>query len=504
VALFCVPRAVAAEKAVLRAALDSVTASELQRHVDVLADDTFEGRQAGTRGGRAAAGYIVEQLRKFGLRGAGPDGGFVQSFGEGSGNILALLPGGDSKLRDEVILVGAHYDHVGYGSRRNSYGPTGYIHNGADDNASGVASVLELADALRQLPSAPKRSILLALWDAEEAGLLGSKHFVGEPTVPLNRIVLAVNMDMVGRLRDDRVELFGSRSAAGLRRIVSQSNGESNLSFDFTWEMKANSDHHTFFSRRIPTIMPHTGLHDDYHRPSDDAHKVNAEGIRRVTQWLLTMVLDAADRAELAGFREASLNESPASRERYERALPPPAPRLGVSWENAEGAQRGLVVVHAEPGSAAWRAGLRPGDRLVRFAGQDIVDESQFRADVLTAVNPVSISIERAGESAPRDVVVTLVGDPMRIGISWRENDAEPAAVTLVQVVPHSPAHRAGLAPRDRVYAVAGQPFDTGEEFHRFITTLPSPVELLIERNGQLKSVSMELPNPPEKLAAGD
>src|SRR5690606_3687721 len=120
------------------------------------ADDTFEGREAGSRGGHAAAGYIVRQLQRYGVQGGGEDGGYFQNFGAGYRNILAVIPGSDPQLRRQAVVVGAHYDHVGYGTPQNSYGPTGYIHNGADDNASGVAGLLEVIEAFTLLPSAPR------------------------------------------------------------------------------------------------------------------------------------------------------------------------------------------------------------------------------------------------------------------------------------------------------------------------------------------------------------
>ncbi len=179
-----------------------------------------------------------------------------------------MLEGSDPDLKRDCILVGAHYDHVGYGTRRNSRGPWGYIHNGADDNASGVSGVLELAQAVTLLDSPPKRSILFALWDGEEKGLLGSKHWAAHPTVPLQDVVMAFNVDMIGRLRGNSVHVFGTRTARGLRRWASEANQLTDLLIDFSWELKANSDQFSFVERRIPTLMLHTGLHDEWHRPS--------------------------------------------------------------------------------------------------------------------------------------------------------------------------------------------------------------------------------------------
>jgi acetylornithine deacetylase/succinyl-diaminopimelate desuccinylase-like protein len=243
VGLFSAANVSAVERAAFLNAVNSITGSELRAHVDVLADDSFEGREAGQRGGRAAAGYLRDRLQSSGLRGAGDDGGFDQVFGNGYRNVLGLLEGSDPDLKNEVILVGAHYDHVGYGSRANSLGPWGYVHNGADDNASGTAGLLETMDAIVRLSERPKRSILFAFWDGEEKGLLGSKHWAATPTIPLSRVVFAINVDMIGRLRDQSLKIYGARSGWGLRRLLASQNNDDALRLEFDWAMKSNSDH---------------------------------------------------------------------------------------------------------------------------------------------------------------------------------------------------------------------------------------------------------------------
>ena len=210
-------RAELSSRSRLNNAVSVISSVDLKSHVDALADDTFEGRAAGTRGGRAAAGYLRRHLASLGLEGGGEDGRFAQPFRNGCQNLLGIIPGSDPILKDEFIVIGAHYDHVGYGSRSNSYGPTGYIHNGADDNASGTAALLELAEAFTVQPS--RRSILIAFWDAEEQGLWGSKHFISNPTIPIENIKLALNMDMVGRLRDNKLTIYGTRTWANARSI---------------------------------------------------------------------------------------------------------------------------------------------------------------------------------------------------------------------------------------------------------------------------------------------
>ena len=480
----------AADRADVLGALESITAAELQRHVDVLADDTFEGREGGTRGGHAAANYLADHLQRYGLKPAGEAGSYFQGFGGNYRNLLGLLEGRDPELRHEIIVVGAHYDHVGYGSPTNSYGPFGYIHNGADDNASGVAGLLEVMDAFQRLAEPPRRSILFAFWDGEEQGLLGSKHWTTAPTLPLDQVVLAINVDMIGRLRSGKLEVYGARTAPGLRQLASRANQDPNLWLDFNWEMKANSDHYSFFARRIPVLMLHTGLHEDYHRPSDDAHKINAAGIQQVASLLFNLTRELAEQDYVPAFRARSQHESPHTQRELERPLPLPPPRLGIAW-NAEPAG-GLIVTRVTPGTPAARSGLARGDRLVALDDVPIEDEHAFRYRILSAAEPVRIAYERGGQPA-QTAVITLDGSPSRIGITWREDDGEPGAFLLIQVVPGSPAQLAGLKPGDRIYEADGQTFRSTDELARWLHAARGPLELVIERRGQLHRLTVPL-----------
>ncbi len=235
---FLTQGSLAVENLALEAAIESIQSKQLQKHVDVLADDSFEGREAGSRGGRAAGTYLLKQIRELGLEGGGANGSYVQMFQGNFRNLLGVLPGSDPDLKDEVIVLGAHYDHVGYGTRRNSKGPIGYIHNGADDNASGTSGLLEVAEALCSLPTPPRRTVLFAFWDGEEKGLLGSKHWVSDPTISLDRIKLMINVDMIGRPNPNRLEVSGTRSLAGLRELVVRQNRFSDLHVNFPWKIK--------------------------------------------------------------------------------------------------------------------------------------------------------------------------------------------------------------------------------------------------------------------------
>jgi hypothetical protein len=483
--------------------LSSITAADLRRHAERLADDTLEGREAGSRGGQAAGHYLGREFQRHQLAGGAASRGYYQTFGSQYRNLLGLLEGSDPQLSKEVILVGAHYDHVGYGNAQNSYGPTGYIHNGADDNASGVAGLLELAEAFVRLETRPKRSILFALWDGEEKGLLGSEHWVAHPTVPLDRVRLAINLDMIGRLQRNRLETFGIRSGYGLRRLISLNNVDTDLSFDFSWTMREDSDHYSFYKRNVPVLMFHTGLHSDYHRPSDDVEKLDFAGMERIVRLLFGVVYEAGNEPQTLGFRAASRRETSETQQQRERPLPPPPGRLGIVWDRAdEGKGEGLRIIHITPDSAAARAGVRVGDRLVRFAGREVgghdgMNGADLRGLVLAASKPVAISVNRSGVAQPLDLTVQLAGPPVRVGISWRTDDAERQAVIVTCVVPGSPAAQAGIQVNDRLYKVSGQPFTGEAEFRRLLSeTEANTLDLVAEREGRVRTVSVKLLPP--------
>ena len=383
-----------------------IRAADAGRHVGVLADDAFEGREGGTRGGRAAAGYIVEQLEKLDLRPAGDGGTWYQPFG-GLRNILALLPGGDPALARELVVVGAHYDHVGYGKEGNSFGPFGHVHNGADDNASGVAGLLEVAEALGRLEARPRRPILVAFWDGEEQGLLGSRHFlrVRPAAVADATIVFSLNMDMIGRLRGRRLEVFGTRTATGLRAAVTRANSDpanaAGLALSFMWKIEDDSDHYPFIVAGIPTLMLHTGLHDEYHRPSDDAQLVNLDGIEPVARLALGLVRSVADADTPPVFRATARAESDAMK----RALESPAPfepgkpraRWGIGSRPDPGEPAAPVVVQVAPGSPAAAAGLLVGDRIIAVSGTRVVDHDAMIARMRAATGTLVLDVDRSG-----------------------------------------------------------------------------------------------------------
>lgn len=479
----------------LNAAIQSISIPDIRAHIEVLADDALKGREAGSSGSRAAAAYITEKLAEFGLKPGGDRDTFAQSFRNGSyRNLLAVLEGSDPERKQEFVLVGAHYDHVGYGTPRNSRGPWGQIHNGADDNASGVSGVLETAQALTLLDRPPRRSILFAFWDGEEKGMLGSKHWASRPTVPLAAVTMAFNADMIGRLRDETLHVFGTRTAPGMRRWVSDRNQLTDLRLDISWELKANSDHHPLVERGIPALMLHTGLHDEWHRPSDDVDKINHAGISSTTRLLFSLVVEAANQPSRFPFRGESRFEGLADQTQLERPVSPRPPRLGIAWQRKDGDPPGVTLTNVTPGSAADRAGLQAGDQLVRFAGQEASNESRLGVSIWAACSPTTAVIERDGGQTLQ-IPVELDGQPLRYGISWREDEGEPGTVLLTEVVPHSAAHLAGLQVGDRIYRVADGTFRDAGELSKRLASLPSPVPVQIERRGQLRTVVIDAPS---------
>lgn len=473
------------------AALESIKADGLAEHVGQLADPAMEGREAGTRGGQAAGDYLRDQYTKLRLRGGGDENGFFQAFEPNCRNVLAMLQGSDPKLRDQVVVVSAHYDHIGYGGRGLSLGPYGYVYPGADDNASGTSAVLALAKAFTLLSEPPKRSILFVNWDGEEKGLLGSKHWAAHPTVSLDRVVAGLNLDMIGRLRENRMLIVGSRSGAGWRRMLCSHNNDG-LQMEFYWGLKANADHYPLFEKGIPVLLFHTGRHDEYHRMGDVAKLINNDGMMKITKMLFGIVYELANEPATPAFRSAAQNETPETEQSILGQTTKPAERLGVAWVEDAAVSGGVVVSYVKSGSPAEAAGLRAGDRIVRLADRDIKCDDDFYGAVSAAASPASVTVNREGEKKPLDVTVTLTGAPLRWGIAWRTDDAEPGTVVLTHVVPGSPAARAGLAAGDRIYQVGGRDFADESELAQLAKTPLESVQLLIERDSRLRTVTLQ------------
>ena len=334
----------------------------------------------------------------------------VQATTADARNVVALLPGSNPERMRETVVIGAHYDHLGHGGEGSLAPESTEVHNGADDNASGTAAVIEAARALAAGPPL-ERSVLFIAFTGEEKGLWGSAHFVREPTVELERAVAMLNLDMVGRVVDDQLTILGFGTAAEWDEIVDMAAGEMSdpLSIAKSPDGFGPSDHSSFYGEGIPVLHFLSNLHEDYHRPSDDFDKINYEGLERVIELTVDILI------KLAGNGSDLVALTPLEQDRP----PPPGqassstsgygPYLG-SIPDMTPRDFGLRLTGVREGSPADEAGLRGGDVVVEFDGNEITDIYAYTY-ALQARSPgdeVSIVVERDGE---RITVTAVLGE---------------------------------------------------------------------------------------------
>ncbi|MCS7079516.1 MAG: M20/M25/M40 family metallo-hydrolase [Chloracidobacterium sp.] len=280
-------------------------------------------------------------------------------------NIIGFLEGGDPTLREEVIVVGAHYDHLGLGGPNSLAPREGDVHPGADDNASGTAGLIELAQAFGRRMARPKRSLLFIAFSAEEKGLIGSAYFVDHPTTRGKRIVAMVNMDMIGRLRDNRLTVQGVGTSSVWRPLLTEANQRHGFDLSLGESGFGPSDHASFYKRNIPVLFFFTGSHPDYHRPSDTADKINYAGERRVLGLIGDVIRTAANLPTPPDFIAPKASE-PAERARGSFRV-----SLGTIPDYAAEIA-GVKLAGVREGSPAAKVGLQAGDVIVGLAGRDI------------------------------------------------------------------------------------------------------------------------------------
>ena len=309
-------------------------------------------------------------------------------------NVVALLPGSDRTLKDEVVVIGAHYDHLGMGgpgggSRRPD---TLAVHNGADDNASGVALALELFEKLAANRKQLKRSVLFIAFGAEEMGSLGAKHFTQHPLVDLQNIAFMFNFDMVGRL-DSTLTLFGVGTADGLDSLAVTKAKPHGLKLTLSPEGLGPSDHAAFYAENIPVLMFFTGMHGDYHTPNDDVELLNFDGKKRIAEFAYDLVLEMTNRPTAPVFQIAGPQERAPSRRQLKVTL-------GIMPDMAGQEKRGLRVDAVTPDRPAFRAGVKKGDVIVAIEGKPVADiyEYMHRLGELKVGQRVSVEVLRGEE----------------------------------------------------------------------------------------------------------
>jgi len=310
-------------------------------------------------------------------------------------NVLAHIPPVGTK---EYVIVGAHYDHLGHGetggfARKDEEGK---VHPGADDNASGTAALLELAGAISMEASLERilfrRGIVFAAWSGEEVGLIGSSHFAERPPVPLSNVVAYVNFDMVGRLRDNKLNLQGIGSSPAWRKLIEKRNVAAGFNLTLQEDPYLPTDTTPFYPKNVPVIAFFTGSHEEYHRPADKPDTLNYEGLERIAKFAHALVSDLASGAERPAYAKVEKKDGGGGREQL-RAY------LGTIPDYAQEVA-GVKISGTRGGSPAEKAGLKGGDIIVEFAGQKIANiyDYTYAMDAAKIGQPVKVVVLRDGK----------------------------------------------------------------------------------------------------------
>lgn len=289
----------------------------------------------------------------------------VEEITKTADNIGGYLEGNDPQLKNEYIVIGAHYDHLGWGETGSLYtGSVPQIHNGADDNASGTAGVMELAEKFASQKDQLKRSIIFLCFSGEELGLIGSSYFTNNPSVPIDKIDAMVNLDMVGRLNpENQLTIYGTGTSTGFKDLLNTDNKDFNFKLTFNDEGYGPSDQSSFYAKNIPVLFFFTGTHTDYHRPTDDADKINSKGEEEVIKY----VYDVSDNIDESTAKPDYINVprknegQPMAFNVYVGTVPDYATQVD-----------GLRINGVGEGSPAQKAGMQGGDIIVEFGGKKI------------------------------------------------------------------------------------------------------------------------------------
>ncbi len=372
-----------------------------------------------------------------------------------SENVVGVLAGSDPKLREEWVVVGAHYDHVGKGEQGGADGRLrGQIHNGADDNASGSAALLEVAESFALAKERPRRSLLFIAFSGEEKGLLGSAAFCAKPLVPAGRIAAMVNLDMVGRYRPGQFEAVGAATGTTLCATVDRAATGLGLEYTHSNSGLSSSDGFSFYEVGVPTVFFFTGFHDEYHRPADDWWLLNAAGAAKVAELAARTARAVADDDGRPEFRK--VDRSSMSLGRRGRVV------LGVLLEEG-GDGKGALVQSVSPRSPAAAGGLRDGDRVTSLGGREVKDADGLRV-ALDHVRPGdTVAVKVARGEASLDLSVAFPAPPGPVfGVTFSAEGDGSRGAAIQEVAPGSVAEAAGVKPGDRILAFAGKDVPDG------------------------------------------
>lgn len=349
---------------------------DIASHITVLAADSLEGRGTGTVGETKAANYIADWFGRAGLEAKGGNGSFFAPFGvvvqfEGvphqvtARNVVGFL----DNQAEQTIVIGAHYDHLGKGYQAGSLTPDSQnvIHNGADDNASGVAGLIELARHFADNKVKEKYNFLFIAFSGEELGLLGSKFFVDHPTIPMESVAMMVNMDMIGRLDESKgVTIGGWGTSPEWGRLIPALAKKNNLKYAVDSSGIGPSDHTSFYLKEKPVLFFFTGVHSDYHKPSDDTEKINAAGEQKILQLIVDIVDGLGNSQKALTFTEAGNPHSQGVQSDFKVTL-------GIIPDYSFNG-RGLRVDAVTKGRPAAAAGMETGDIITKMGDFPIKD----------------------------------------------------------------------------------------------------------------------------------
>jgi len=356
------------------AACAQIDESKIKQHIRILSADSMQGRGTGSLGESMAASYLEKQFKKIKLEPQGADGGYLQVF-PFKGGVHELATEGEAhnlvgylnNKAEKTIIIGAHYDHLGLGENGNSLeaNPKGKTHNGADDNASGVSGLIELAQYFQKNKTKENYNFLFIAFSGEELGLIGSKYFTENPTIDLSRVSFMINLDMIGRLdpATKALSISGTgTSAVWENEIKKLSTADLNIKTDSAGV--GPSDHTSFYLKNIPVLHFFTGSHSDYHKPSDDWQKINFAGEKAVLQFIIKLVEDLNSTPKLTFL--ATKNKSMGSARSFKVTM-----GIMPSYTSND---EGLKVDGVSDGKPAQKAGILTGDLIVQIGELPIKD----------------------------------------------------------------------------------------------------------------------------------
>jgi hypothetical protein len=341
----------------------------IQVDVVYLSSDLLEGRETGTRGEALAADYIAGRFKQLGLTASFQSFDFevkahphaTESTPKTGKNVIGYLDNG----ADYTVVIGAHYDHLGYGSSGSLHRGEPAIHNGADDNASGIAAMLRLAEWLTMEGAPSANNYLFLAFSGEEFGLFGSKYYASNASLPIENVNYMVNMDMVGRLNEENVLVINGVGTSPSWMPILEDLQIDPITITTTESGFGPSDHTSFYLKDIPVLHFFTGQHSEYHKPTDDSELINYEGIDLVSQYIYQLVT-ALDGEEKLTFTKTK-DQSQGSRASSFKVT------LGVVPDYTYG-KKGMRIDGVSEGKPAQKAGLQQGDVILKIGDKEIED----------------------------------------------------------------------------------------------------------------------------------